>query len=364
MATPSDIKWGAYKQYEGPFYHGKCLYHLPAQPREQDLIINVITATEGGRYDAMNLYDRCILSSGLIQWCEAGQYSVSDMIGKVADAGKLHVARWPDGVAFKKNAKGRYRFFHPAMGEVDTTPEQKELFWKGSGLKGEWTTESRAHAKNWAATVATIWEDPEAQAIQVDYTATRLNSFILPESKKILDSAPATPVARAMKAAFLSFAANNPTWASKHFVIGANNSGTPWTQDWMVGVLKQLTFGPQITIYPIRYNAIRKVLEPQYGINLPDLATELAAWQKANDIPYVYSTSEIQDALINLGYDLGPAGVSGVYDSKTIDAVMSFEQTNGVPDPDGFPDPIMVRKLGEALEARGAAALGGSIPNS
>jgi len=361
MATSANVSWGSYKQYEGPIYLGKCTYKLPENPTEEDEWIRIITATEGGKYDAMNLYDRCILSSGLIQWCEGGQYSVSDMLGGVVR--KLGSLPSPLPVRFDRNEKGRWRFFFDSGEEVDTTPEQQQLFLQCNGLKGSWTPEAKEHAKQWAAAVATIWEDPKAQQVQVEYTAKRLMGFVLPDARKVLDAAPPNnPIGKAFKAAYLSFAANNPSWANKHLQRGLQNPYSPWTTDWLIDILKELTFGPKVTIYPIRYNAIRKVLESMYGVNLPDFATELEQWQKDNGIEYVYSTEEIQDALINLGYDLGPKGADGSYGQKTRDAVQSFEEANGVPNPDGMPDLVMIKKLSEALEKKGANELSSGTP--
>ncbi len=46
----------------------------------------VTTSTEGGCYDAINMYDRCIISPGLIQVCEqAPIFGASDLFGGIAD---------------------------------------------------------------------------------------------------------------------------------------------------------------------------------------------------------------------------------------------------------------------------------------
>src|SRR5512138_1105983 len=81
MPKPEDIKWSSYQTFEGPFFIGTQGFKLPEQPTFNDRILAVITATEGGHWNAINMYDRCIMTVGLIQWCEAGQYSVSDMLG-------------------------------------------------------------------------------------------------------------------------------------------------------------------------------------------------------------------------------------------------------------------------------------------
>lgn len=61
------ILWGSYKEYEGPFFMGKRSFILPQHPTEADKQLEVITAAEGGHYDAINMYDRGIISVGISQ---------------------------------------------------------------------------------------------------------------------------------------------------------------------------------------------------------------------------------------------------------------------------------------------------------
>lgn len=48
MTEISDIKWGSYKQWEGPFYPGKCKYVLPENPLSFEKLLAVVCSTEGG----------------------------------------------------------------------------------------------------------------------------------------------------------------------------------------------------------------------------------------------------------------------------------------------------------------------------
>ena len=57
MSVIADIGWGRYRQYEGPFYRGEHRFVLPEDHQRHDRILAVTTATEGGRYDAINMYD-------------------------------------------------------------------------------------------------------------------------------------------------------------------------------------------------------------------------------------------------------------------------------------------------------------------
>ncbi len=337
MVAVNEIGWGSYRQFSGPFYRGKYGYRLPDSPTPEEMQMAVITATEGGHYDAWNGYDVCGWTSGLIQWCEGrGQYSVSDMLGEVAkvDRGLLFSLNQEMGheqLEFKPNAKGRYRFFFSdSRGEVDSQAEQQALFYAGGdGTQGSWNTVTSLRAKAWAAAISTVWENDKAQRVQVEYTTKRLAGFLLPFAKSVFTTKPDTDLANGMYAAYLSFAANNPTWANKSLMTAVTQNVktlTPWTLDWAIAILKEMTFGPGVAIYPHRYNAIRPVLEKLYGMNLPDFADELNKWSYRTGIPEGITTVRLQRALISLGYDLGPKGADGVYGKKTTEAVLTLEQ--------------------------------------
>ncbi len=364
MVLAKEIGWGKYRQYEGPYYPGKTPYVLPASPTPEELQMAVITATEGGRFDAWNGYDACGWTSGLIQWCERNQYSVSDMLGAVFDLDDQLLWDVFDlcksySMAFKKNAKGRYRFhFLDGRGEVDSQEEQRQLFYTTAGKDGtigSWDAISQAYAKLWAATISSVWERPEAQRVQVQYTVKRLSGFLTPYAKSVFATAPSNDLARGLYAAYLSFAANNPTHASNSLKTAAAGA-VPWTYAWVVGILRELTFGPGIAIYPHRYDKIRPVVEQLYNLNLPDFAADLKAWESTVGIPAGVDTGKIQRALILLGYDLGPKGADGVYGKKTTEAVLTLEQLSAAIPPanvDGQVDRYTWPALQKALADKG-----------
>lgn len=290
MITASDIGWSSYGNYEGPFFHGRQKYVLPQEPDDSDRYMGVITAAEGGTYDAINMYDRGIISVGIIQWIEAGQYSVSGMLGEVCDTVGTDAVMVPlrpaldaCGATFKKNASGKWRFFfNDARGEVDNLEKTRALFLGCSGLKGSWTPEARLRAKTWAACVANVWGTDEAKHAQNAYTRARLPGFVGSDAKKILFGPEADEGwIGAVRAAFMSFAINLPAVANTQARNAAASLKSPkWSPDWCTGVLKQLTFGPNVAIYPVRYNGIRPVLERLWGITLPKTAKDLAAWHE------------------------------------------------------------------------------------
>jgi len=353
MVTPKEVGWGSYKSYEGPIWLGRDTpYKMPDAPTSAEKVMTVITSTEGGSFSAINMYDRMVISCGILQWGEAGQYSVSDMIGAIVDqAGgfpkPFQTQLSNVDINFEKNAKGRWRFFfRDFRGEVDRLGEQKQLFLlRSNGLKGTWDEGSKEYAKSWAAAIASTLALPEAQKVQVAFTVPKLLSFITPEAHAILWEGSLTTDASAMssgwigalRSAYLSFAANLPMVASNQLKIAVAKSKAPkWSSDWCIDILKQLTFGPQITIYPVRYNGIRPVIERIYGVDLPDFAADLQAWSAklgidpTDSMPPFLTPKEIQMELIAEGYDLGPAGADGRIGVKTTDALFAFQAIHGL----------------------------------
>lgn len=358
MLGPSDIGWGGYEQHRGPFYRGTCPFVLPDKPTQEDRIMAVITACEGGHYDAINMYDAGILSSGLIQWIEAGQFSVSGMLGAVYNArGKeamqpLKAAtELSDAIFTKSERTGKFRFFFLdgnkfPFNEVDTTIEQRMLFTGGSDEEDSWTAENKVRAKTWAAGVAEIWKDPENQAIQRKFTADRLSQFVRPAAHQVFLNMNATGtepwILEAAYAAYLSFAVNNPTRAEKHLLkVESGQYGEVYDYKWLNAMLKELTYGPGIAIYPARYHAIKPVLEKLYGLTLFEGVGEISEWLAAHPGIAPMSTQQVQEILLKLGYDLGPWGADGKFGKKTKAALYAFQRTQAA----GIPESAMNGEL-------------------
>lgn len=347
MTTVGQIGWGTYKGYEGPLFWGKAGVTVSERPTDEEKVLLVVTATEGGKWDAVNMYDRMIVSVGAIQWGEAGQYSVSDMLGKVAQRspellGPLQPALDRARAQLKLNPKGRYRFFTPTYLEVDTLAEQQGLFLlRSNGGLGSWDEESKAYAKVWAAALSSVFQQPEAQKAQADFTTPKLRSyFVVRDAQAVLwgadEKLPNTGWVGAIRAAFISFAANLPAVAAEQLKKAPLAGLRKWSPEWCIALLRQLTFGPGITIYPHRYEKIRPVLEAQYGVDLPDFAKDLQAWQLQHGIdpgakaPTFTTVLEIQTELLAQGFDIGPAGADGRMGAKTTDAVRTFQRLRGL----------------------------------
>lgn len=367
MATIADVKWASYRNLEGPIYKGPVdgLYSLPKEPTEADRLVYVTTVIESGNYGAVNMYDRGIVSCGLIQFIEGlGQFSVSSMLGAVAEVDRTYLRPVDElckevGCAFVASgplSKAQWRFVFPdSRGTVDTAPEQQKLFYLHStGEKGTWDPPSMAYAKKWALAIGSVWDNPITQKIQRNFTAKRMLGFATQYARAIIDNSPPSNLGRAFTAAYLSFAVNNPKWASEALKAAVQDQGrlSPWSHDWLIHVLKYLTFNAKIAIYPARYRAMRPALEKLYEIDLPDFADELQKWKAETGHNAFFDPKEIQQALIDLGYDLGPYKADGKWGPKSAEALLLFEQQNGVLDADGRPDPITLGKLEAAVEGR------------
>lgn len=363
-----NILWGKYLGYEGPWTRGVQPFVLGGSPTRDEETIAVITATEGGTYDAVNMYDVCLWTVGIIQWCNrAPQHSVDDLLGRalVADpscADALLSLALERAYQFRKKAGGNYRFIR-AGNPVDTPELQQTLYFlNASGAQGSWDDDSRAWAKRWVEASAKVWESPRARQAQLVYTAERVRRFASGVGRALLQEAPDTPIGRAWSAMYLSFAANNPMKAAAAVAESSKQTAgvmSPWTAPWLANMALTLTTHPGIAIYPARYNAIRPVIERIYGVDLPDYAKELSDWSVKNFQGRWYDVLELQRALLALGYDLGPEGATGSFDSRTLRALKALEVEEGVPleHQDGCMDVHTAQALERALEEKGTAAL-------
>jgi len=369
MVDPVQIKWGKYLGWEGPWFPGSVRVEPSASPSVQEIYFLTLTATEGASWNAVNMYDRCIVSVGAIQWCEASQYSVSDMLGAALEEDRSSTG-WLEFVtgrryAFRPKTLGspKFRFFSLESGdEVDTVEEQRRLFLLRSNGKQGWDDESKHYAKTWAAKFAELFARPAFQAAQRKFTMDRLLGFVFQDVKDELFSPSSMwpnddPWTKAARAAYLSFAGNNPTWARKYYQVWrASAASADSTRDKAVSLIRNLTFAPQVAIYPERYNKIRPVIERYFGVDLPDFAEDLRTWENLPEVDLVAETVKlnsvlgIQKALLALGFDLGPRGADGVWGPKTEAAVEQFQSLRGLT-VDGIVGPKTRATLTEVLAA-------------
>ncbi len=353
MVTSSQLRWGRYSAFEGPWHPGTVGLPSTPNPTPADNYLGVVTTTEGGHADGLNEYDSCKVSVGYIQLCET-YYLTSQLLGALWRADNtlllpLDRALLASECSYGLDPKGRFRFkFHDERSWVDSPQEQEQLFFGGaSGKQGSWGEEGspeRERAKLWGECLMNTLAQPDAVKVQIAHLLPMLKGFALAEAKALLWG-PGDPGDEAkgwvgaVRAAYLSFAANNPTIAQTQLKLGLAAAGChpKWSKDWAILILGQMTFGPKVAIYPGRYDKIRREIELRFGVDLPDYAKELKDWQsdmgicEAGDgVPAFVSTLEIQEELVAEGYDLGPAGADGKMGKKTSEAVRVFQGLHGL----------------------------------
>lgn len=344
------IGWGSYDRWEGPWFKGAIPYVTPQKPDFWDRVMTVVASTEGAAFDAINMYDRCVATVGIIQWGEVcANRAVSRMFGvahgrdpdllaaHLAEAGLRMRSRGPGGWVCESH--------HGA------TPH--ETFLGGAtGLKGQWTAAQKQQARRVAAVLASVWIVGDFREAQLEFTKPKLVEFAMgPGRALFLGDYPRDGWGGALRAGYLSFAANLPTVAARRItsdILRADRS-----EHSCVTALREMTFGPKVAIYPGRYNKIRPVLEDLFGVDLPDFADDLRAWKGEVGSPGVdFGTPRaIQEELIAAGYDLGPAGADGKYGPKTLLAVRQFQMANGL-QVDGLVGPQTLAALARSRDAR------------
>lgn len=375
----SEILWGKYGGYYGPYFRGTVPYQNSNRfPTWKDKTVAVISATEGGRYDAINMYDRCIITGGLIQYCEAGIYLLSGLLVELMKrsatsitpvlemAGRLgyEFNRIPD----RSSGKLVWRFHKlgDPKSAIDTREAQQDFFLGCSGREGDWggsNSPQRAKAMAWARAFADVLQHPVSPIVQNDKAAEDITKFYMPFAVDYLlkDKGDTTrPTSNNMDAAiaiYSSFAANLPSVAASQLEKFSTSTRYPkYSKLWLEQMCWYLTFGPKIPIYAGRYNSIRPVVERLFGVDLPDFAEDLLATQvnaQAITTAGVYDLSTsfgLQQALIDLGYDLGPRGADGIVGPKTKAAIVAFQTAQKLV-PDGIVGPKTTAALISAVKA-------------
>jgi hypothetical protein len=317
MTSINDIGWSQYKLWEGPIFLGKHKYAPKENPDFLDKVLNVFTNVEGGTFDALNMYDKCIISLGLIQRCEiAPIYGTSEMIGNCAEINHDELNRalklMPASPEFIKTKLG-WRFYVNGV-EINTKQLQQNMFLSTDGLKGSWNNESKLYAKQTASALCSVYDYEPFKKTQEEYAKSLLTKFVYKDAQDLIFSMESNDgYTGAMKAAYISFAGNSPTVANncaremKHNEIFDIMND----EDKCVSMIRSLVFDSEISIWPVRYDKIRKTIEKLFNVNLPDFSSELKQWN--NNYKYGKTLHEVQAALDNLGYDIGPKGINGEF---------------------------------------------------
>lgn len=335
----SQIGWAGYQNYEGPWWRGSIKYQLPDSPDFLDKSIQVVTTTEGGTYDAINMYDSCILSVGIIQLCaRLGELTAMYSACAAYDLGTMRTLfqQLPTPADFRQTAQGPWNLFLlNGQGFADNEIKLRNLFLCGAtGIKGQWSDMQKSQARQVAAVMSNLWESSSMQLGQVSFIKPKLMSYVLPRAKSTLFTDPVQDGYQgALKAAFISYAVNIPVEADK--LLAAATQEPSWStasdQDKFALALKHMVFDSQISIWPTRYRAIQPVLETLFGVTIPTLE-ELHSANPFAD-PNATNTSDenlmtvigIQTFLIAHGYEVGPDGADGIWGSSSAAAVKAFQ---------------------------------------
>lgn len=348
--SPDSVKWSSFDRWEGPVIWGAYPYAMPSAPSWAEKVMWIVSATEGN-LDSVNMYDRAICSVGVIQWTELTGLNVSNILGLVAQRAPKAFAELGDAmersaVKLERSPAGLWRF---RRGEewLDSAEKVRGMYLAGSGLKGFWSREQKAHASAWCAGLANVFTHEEAQQAQVEFTANRLQGFGLAPAVRVLwdGTCPSnTGIQGAARAAFLSYAINLPAVASKA-VLKLETRQEKWSLPWLRDFLKTLVFGSGVAIWPARYDRIRPRLEAMFAVDLPDFAEELAR----RETDGLGSPAAIQAALLSLGFDPGP--VDGVWGKRSEAAVREYQRSRQL-EVDGQVGPITRARLRVDLDAR------------
>jgi hypothetical protein len=344
MVTESDILWSSYSSYEGPYFPGKIRYSIPENPSFRDKLIRVVTATEGGTYDAINMYDTCILTVGVVQLCEKlglvssmlGECSRTDFQLVQGGLGKL-----PIPLELKQSGQ-TWRMFVKGKEVISSPDAMKRVFFNGStGKKGEWKPEDKQFAKRVACVFANLWESESLKIGQNRYIKNRIMSFVVDRSKKLLfTSLVEDGYEGATKALFISYSLNNPSLADSG-LFAATQDPAWTTADWKTRfnvAAKHIIYDSKIAIWPGRYPKVHDAIEKLFNVQLPTLQ-EIAGDVHSHDISpeNLGTVKDVQGALLKLGYDLGPKRDDGVLGDKTKGAIVAFQCKNGIK-PNGVVD--------------------------
>lgn len=346
MTVLSQIRWGSYGGYEGPFFPGTIPFAPEKDPDFLGKIVQVVCATEGGRYDAINMYDQCILSVGILQVCE----KVNEFSNTLSHCAKTELAainesmaKLPCPLELRPNGYAPMRlFFKDGSGMVDNAAAMRKAYLGGSsGLKGQWTEPQKAWAKQVAIVMADMWQSEGLRQMQLGYVKGRMFGFALPRARStIMNNPNKNAWSGALQAMYISYAANLPALADKCLARAETHPRWLTTDENKFRIYAQEALKSGVDIWPRRYKDISPSLSALFNIKVPSL-DELASSinRDFGPIDQLTSVAGLQSALIRLGYDLGPAGADGLYGVKTKKAVADLQGKYGL-EADGIVGPL------------------------
>jgi len=330
-------------------WFGKVKVNLRDNDQFEYVALHVTSAAEGNP-DAIQLYDSCICSIGSAQWCSKYPNFVRMLLFVEKKCpGSLQKLKDHMGQIGAEFDEKHSCFLHNGL-LVMTDQQRRDLFLAGgTGIEGSWTEEQLERAYNWVLAYANCpWEEEPVWQAQIDFAASTLHEYVRPEAEWLFQMT-ADPWILALRAAYISFAVNNPKKAAMQLNIArqkAPDSGlSEGTPSWVIEILRSITWDSGLDLWKHRYNAIRARLEKSFNVDLPDFADEL---RNAASLGEIMSPTEIQMALLKLKYDIGNSRVDGIIGRKTKAAIMEFQRRNGLP-VDGDVDDETRKKLKMAI---------------
>lgn len=298
-------------------------------------LVGVTTSTEGGCFDSENGYDRAVLSLGLVQITPIAGLGtlLSRIMEQVPSEALKEVSSW----------QTRYGVDLLEALKLGSSPELALQLYGCHGREGSWNGASWDRAEALFQALAGLLVHPVARQIQLDFTASKILSWVMPETRKILFQDLHTEGwTGALQAAVVSFSANLPAVADKHFRAYVEEKGgfseSEVDQAYVLGAIDAMTYRPKISIYPHRKEAILPAIERIYDVRFP------GAFSVSGADPQALSPKGAQQILLKLGYDLGPAGADGVFGLKSVAALTEYQRMRGL-DPDGVLGPITRAEL-------------------
>lgn len=277
MIRRDQIGWSRYKNFEGPMWFGIHRAKIADTDSFERIAVRVTSAAEGN-LDAAQLYDSCVFTGGFQQWCSTfdGLVRMLLFVEKRVPGSLSTLFEFLRTIDASISAEKRAFVYKGTP--VRDYKDRRDLFLAGgSGNLGEWKEHHKERAYGWVLAFANCpWQDPAVAEAQIDYATTNVYAYMRSESKWLFEQSTQDPWVLALRAAYLSFAANNPTRAATTLNDGVKKTSlTPWTPAWVLDLLHAMTWDAGVDILPHRYNAIRPVLERCFGVDLPDVAGDL-----------------------------------------------------------------------------------------
>lgn len=302
------VSWGKYRSLSGPFTHGD----VPVL-NEMCAEIRVIAATEGGSWNAVNMYDAGIISVGCLQVIENRLGYVSSLFQEFVKKG-VDVNRYLyDSVGIRFNADGRF--------VLDKSTDPRYVWLLGSDQKS-WSSEQTEHATKCCQAMAKTLGLPLAVEAQRNWIRKGfLSRFFFSGDAEQLVREYKDPNAceRHQYAAYLcylSFAVNLPAKAARMLSSYKSATKLPYgSVEWCRGMAQTLGYKSGIDIWPGRFRKIVVTIEQITGVDLADVEQEP---EKLG-----VSIKRVQEILNKLGASLV---VDGIYGKMTKRAVKDFQK--------------------------------------